>query len=591
MELLYGSSFLYAAGRYLPKRYVLRGDLSLTYEKKWVEQTDTDAESERFTHNYNLGLSGFVVDPRLMTFDIDGTFSEEKNFPGDTLNSYGVNTALNILNKPARRGFFSHFPQPIVVTLGYLDTGATNLSNYGISFGYDAFERMRIHRQFQQQQQQQQFRRQQQIMQQVNENNAQQNQGVVQGQNNAKIKSRILPLPLPVMYFDYNNYRHKFNGHSSSFNTDSEFMNIRLVDRSDKMEYHVQYSYDRTEGATVTESQRINTEMNYRDYWAEKKERLESYNSLDLSDDDDRRSLKLSSNTLWEKQLGKEDTLNISGGGSYFTSDNEDSAENYELTARSEYTKNFVKILNRLNADLKYGDSGTDEIYLLSLSNDTNYDHSRRLSLNLRENIGRNELGESYGAGVGLQVWTGISISPRYDFHRSAASEGKTITHHFDLDMAGRILRDLTFNSRNALKFEEVRGSSPSKEKILDLRLDFFWALQLMDINFGASRVETKTSEVVDSGSEQVDIMLTSVYSNLSVPLKRNMHLTLNSSYTSDRRVKTFVFNPIFAWYLRQITFNAEYELIKPFGVNEAVDHRVYFRLTRSFAKRLRNWW
>lgn len=90
--------------------YTLHGDVTLIYERKWSsgdrEATDT------FTHSYNLGLSGFVVDPRLVTFEINPTFRQEINKPGDTFNFYGLNFRTNILNKPARRGFLKISPSP-----------------------------------------------------------------------------------------------------------------------------------------------------------------------------------------------------------------------------------------------------------------------------------------------------------------------------------------------------------------------------------------------------------------------------------------------------------------------------------------------
>jgi hypothetical protein len=231
--------------------------------------------------------------------------------------------------------------------------------------------------------------------------------------------------------------------------------------------------------------------------------------------------------------------------------------------------------------------------------NETNYDLSKRLSLNGRLSIGRNELGELYGAGAGLWVRTFISIMPRYDFTSSAASEGRTTTHDFSLDMNGRISSSMTFNSRNSYMIRKVSGSYPFEENVLDLRADFFWILKYMNINLGAARLETEKSERdirrsqggvgVDLRQEAVDLEVTSLYSNLSAPLSRNIFLTLNSNYTKDLKQETLSIRPIINWNLRQVTLTAEYELRKTSGETNAIDHRIYLRLTRSFMKRLRS--
>jgi hypothetical protein len=603
-ELLFCASSLHATGRYLPKRYVLRGDIGLTYEERWVDQTEIDKDFNRFTHNYNLGFSGFVIDPRLITFDVDGTLSEEINFPNekdkrDAALSNGFNVAVNFLNKPARRGFFSHFPQPIIVSYGEHDSEFSRVTNYGISFGYDFFERIRIHRQFQQRQQQQQFRRQQQIMQQINANNAnnannvnnvnnvQGAQGVGQFQNIKKVRPTILPLPLPILYFDYDHYSYSF----PALETDTDIVNVRLVDQTNKTQYNAEYNYQLNEGTGKLERQNIYVDVNYRDYWREKNERFSSFNNLDLVRIEDGKNGALSSDNTWTKGFGN-DFLTVAGGGSYGMSNS--ASDSYAIRASSQYTKNLPNIRSLSGVAVNYGDSGTDEIYLAELHNETTYDFSRRLSLTGRGNIGRNELGEVYGAGVGLQVLTFIRILPEYNFSRRAASEGRTTNHDFRFDLEGRIARELTFNSRNSYEYREVSGEAPVKEKILDLRVDLFWRLRFMNINLGVSRLDTnKKSQRKETGAEEaeVDFALTSAYSTLSMELYRNMFMTLNSSYTTSENREVFILRPVITWNMRQVILSAEYELKKRNEETNTTEHRVFFRLTRTFARLLRNPW
>jgi hypothetical protein len=231
---------------------------------------------------------------------------------------------------------------------------------------------------------------------------------------------------------------------------------------------------------------------------------------------------------------------------------------------------------------------------LAELHNETKYDFSRRLSLTGRGNIGRNELGEVYGAGVGLQVLTFIRILPEYNFNRRAVSEGRATIHDFRFDLEGRIARELTFNSRNSYKIREVSGDAPFKEKVLGLKADLFWRLRLMNINLGVSRLDTnKKSQRTETGAEEteVDYVLTSAYSNLSTELYRNMFLTLNSSYQTSENREIFVLRPVITWNMRQVILSAEYELKKRNEETNTTEHRVFFRLTRTFARLLRNPW
>jgi len=599
-ELFICTSSPLAAGRYFPKRYTLRGDIGLIYEKKWTTQTDVDIS--RFTHSYHLGLSGFALDPRLMTFDVDTTFSQENNNPGDNIDSYGFDTSLSFLNKPARRGFFSHFPRPINLTFSTYKTGNSRSQNYGISLGYDPFERWRVHRRFQQQQQQQQLRRQQQMNQPSEEsdgqppveNGGQQKQGSIQRQINSQVQARKFPFPLPVIYVDYDKNYYSFNNSSDNFNVDTDYLTLRLIDRDVKTEYLAEYDYQKYKGIADITTQFLNIEVNYRNYWEQDNTKFDSYNRAYLTDIGDSRTLQLSNRNLWDKRLGSDlrDNVALSGGGSYFKSDQESTPSNYDLNARAQYNKNYSKLWNRASADLLFGDSGEDTIYLVRLFNEANYDLSKRLSLRGRFAVGRNELGEEYGAGANLWIRTFINLLPGYDYSTVAASEGRTNTHSFSFDMNGIIYRSVTFNSRNSYSIREVSGSNPFKEKVLDLRGDVFWFIRLLNINIGASHIKVSRNDSgLLEGETPVDVKVTSLYSNISAPLFKNAFLTMNTTYTKDLMQKTLSFRPTINWNIRQVNLTAEYELRNTSGERDVTDHRIFFRLVRTFSKGLRRFW
>lgn len=598
-ELFFCASSANAIGRDFSKKYTLRGDIALTYEERRTNGEGLDLS--RFTQSYHLGLSGFAVDPRLMTFDVDTTFSQESSKPEDNINSYSFDTMLSFLNKAAPRGFFSHFPQPIELKFSSYESGNSRGRNYGISLGYDLFESSRAHRQFQQ------VRRQQQMDQPSDknagqpsdenagpsdENAGQQKQGPVQQQIKLQIQDEKFPFPLPIIYVDYDKTSYSFSNPSNSFKVDTDFLSLRLVDRDINTEYLADYNYHRYKGAVDLTTQFLNIEVNYRDNWEQGNNRFESKNRLYFTDLGDSKTLNLSNKNYWDKRLGTDlkDNLTFTYGGSFIESDVSRSSD-LVINARAQYIKNFKKLRNMTSADLGFGSAGADTIYSVRLFDEANYDLSRLLSLGGRVALGRNELGAEFGAGAGLLVRTFINILPNYDFNSIAASEGRTNTHSFSLNMNGPIYKNIILNSRNSYRIREVSGSNPSKEKVLDLRGDVFWVLQWMNINLGASYINVRNSDgglVEGEAQAQEDIKVTSLYSNLSAPLLKGAFLTLNTTYTKDMKEKTFSIRPIINWNVRLLTLTAEYELRKTSGENDVTDHRIFFRLTRTFSKRLR---
>jgi len=326
----------------------------------------------------------------------------------------------------------------------------------------------------------------------------------------------------------------------------------------------------------------------------QKHQRFESFNRLFLTDLADSKSLEFGNRNIWTKSLGTDlrDRLSVAGGGSYFTSDLETNDTNYDLNAKTEYTKNFKKALNLTSAELSFGDSGIDTIYSVRLFDELNYDVSRALSVRGRTTVGLNELGDVFGAGTSLAIRKFINFLSSYDYIDFAASEGRTKNHLFSLDMNGRLYRNITFNSRNSYKIRDVNGSSPFNEKILDLRADLFWVLRLMSINFGVSRINTKSKHTDTIGGESpVDITVKSLYSNISAPLLRGMFMTVNTSYTKDMNGNVLSFEPVINWNLRQATLSAEYNMRKVSGEDNFTDHRIFFRFTRAFSRGIRGFW
>lgn len=557
--------------------YTLHGDVTLIYEREW-SSAGRDA-TDTFTHSYNLGLSGFIVDPRLMTFEINPTFRQEINKPGDTLNFYGLNIRTNILNKPAIRGFFKNFPQPVQLKFSYFKTVDIKTVNYGLSLAFDVLEAKRIHRDLR--------LRQEERLKGEQEGQTEGEKGKQQGQQGQQEqgvqRKRVTPalgpskwIPLPVFYLDYDRYSYT----TSDFKATTDHLNLRALDNNINREYRFEYDLYRYGGEGNYTTQYLNIEANYRFFWTDV-ERVEILNRMLLTDYSDRTTFSLSNRSSWFKRFGPElrDNMTVSGGGNYFQSE---SASNYNLGGSVTYNKYFSeRFRDMVSGSVGYGKSDIENIYTISVSNGLEYNISRFLTFSKMITLTQTELGTSFLGNVGFAVKSFILLSPYYEYSTTAETGGRLTYHKFNFDFSGRLFRRLGFTSQNYYKIAEFSGIEPYNEKTLSLRGDIYLSLWRLNINLGANSISVKKTD-----GEEADIGLTTIYSNLTAPISRRIFLTVSSYYQIEKGGKKLLsIKPILTWYYRLINLTAEYELRK---TEDVTDHRVLLRLTRNFARPIR---
>ncbi len=302
---------VYGTPRISQKDYQLRGKIELTYDKRWSSDDDS-RDFERFTHSYTLGLNGFVIDRRLIAFDIEGFFGQELNKPGEDITSRGVSIRVNLLNEKILRGPFKKFPQPIEIRFSNFKSSDTSLLNYGISLTYKPIEKPLYHSRIIKQveikkQQQQQIKKKQQRDQEDEEE-----EGQNQGQNQSQIKTQqeqlqieaklkevevippVLYIPFPTFYLDYDKYRFKTFGQT----LDTDRLDIRAESLSTKIDLKAEYSYYRLGGTSTGSYQDIDLQANIRSYDNKLAKRLDIYNRLFLRDYNDQKSLMIQSNAI-----------------------------------------------------------------------------------------------------------------------------------------------------------------------------------------------------------------------------------------------------------------------------------------------------
>lgn len=583
---------VYGIPRLSSKDYQLRGKIELTYDKRWSSDDDSTTDLERFIHSYTLGLNGFVIDKRLISFDIEGFFSQELNKPGDDITARGVSIRVNLLNEKILRGFFKRFPQPIELRFSNYKSSGTSLLNYGISLTYRPIEKPLYHSRIIQQQeikkqQIKQKNRQQERKNEEEEEEGQNQQGqqAQQIQVTQKQKLEVIPpallIPFPTFYLDYDKYKFKTYGQS----LDTDRLDLRAESLSPQVDLKAEYSYYRLGGTSQGRYQDLDLQANFRSYDDKLAKRLDIYNRVFFRDYNDLKSFMVSNTTTWSRWLGKDrrDVLSLTGGGYYY---NSEGTQNYNIGGTGTYNKYFSEAFrDSVTTTLNYGKNDEDTIYSILASNVIYYSPSRRVLITNNLGGGYTDLGTNFRGGLGITVRTIMDLTASYDFSSSATDEGRSDTHYFNFGFSGRVMRDLTFTSRNYYALTTVRGAEPYKQKTLELRGDIYWRVWRFNINLGASHFRLRKDD-----SDEVDTGLTSVYSNISTYLARRTYLSLSTTYSKDRRGESILsVHPILSWSFRMVALTAEYEMIKrKMREEKTTDHRLFFRLTRTFVSTFR---
>lgn len=585
---------VYGIPRLSSKDYQLRGKIELTYDKRWSSDDDSTTDLERFIHSYTLGLNGFVIDKRLISFDIEGFFSQELNKPGDDITARGVSIRVNLLNERILRGFFKRFPQPIELRFSNYKSSGTSLLNYGISLTYRPIEkplyhsRIIQHQEIKKQQIKQKNRQQERKNEEEEEEEEDQNQQGQQAQQiqvTQKQKLEVIPpvllIPFPTFYLDYDKYKFKTYGQS----LDTDRLDLRAESLSPQVDLKAEYSYYRLGGTSQGRYQDLDLQANFRSYDDKLAKRLDIYNRVFLKDYNDLKSFMVSNTTTWSRWLGKDrrDVLSLTGGGYYYNSED---TQNYNIGGTGTYNKYFSEAFrDSVTTTLNYGKNNENSIYSILASNVIYYSPSRRVLITNNLGGGYTDLGTNFRGGLGITVRTIIDLTASYDFSSSATDEGRSDTHYFNFGFSGRVMRDLTFTSRNYYALTTVRGAEPYKQKTLELRGDIYWRVWRFNISLGASHFRLRKDD-----SDEVDTGLTSVYSNISTYLARRTYLSLSTTYSKDRRGESILsVHPILSWSFRMVALTAEYEMIKrKMGEEKTTDHRLFFRLTRTFVRTFR---
>jgi hypothetical protein len=305
------------------KVYNLYGETDLIYQRQW---TTGNKAADSVFDGIVLGLKGYIIDRKLATFDVSGSFSQDFEQGSSSISTYTLHAETSLLNEQVRRGVLSYFPQPIRLSFDYGKEGNGTSQAYGVGLGYS---RPGVIRFFQngkiisydgtgwslQQQAQMQ-------------NSTNQNGG-----NGGAAGANPFYLLFPRLTLDYD--RGTSSGVAESLTTDH--VDFRAETHSPHGDYYFDYLYNHNEyngNTTEFTYKHLEFDANFK-YAGEKTSRFESWNTLLIDDVEPINTLDARSSNVWTKSLGPDlkDSIALAAGYPSITSPPTELTRNRSRTA------------------------------------------------------------------------------------------------------------------------------------------------------------------------------------------------------------------------------------------------------------------
>ncbi len=524
-----------------PKPYTLYGHIQLTYEKKWSD----DYDLSEFEHDYNLGIKGFIIDPRLIRYEISGDFTqalasgegEDTTITGKKLNV----TFLDTLPKKWERNWM-FIPNPI--TLSYSDySGKYESTNYGISFRYSK-------------------------------------PLVPKPRRPGRVVVEDRPLiPVPTTYFDYDRYEFR----SGQYNTVIDIFNLRSTISGKIYNYTLSYKKQNASGIIDTKTDVIEFRPNYRFFDPKGKGLIDISNSIKHETIDERKSITLRSGINWTRRIDK-DVLRLFGRYYYYNTTEEDEKTlRRTALASASYTKEFSQRMRNSISFIAESDKDDErDNYLARFSDTFTFDLSRAFRGSASLLIGQNQDGLEYGANFSLSTRTRLNATTAYFFAFTPMSEGDVSSHMFSVVASGPIVSNISFTADARYLIRDVTGiENPYSTDSITSNANLFYRLRKMTVSLGGGY-----SQNIEKNSETTRYHNFNLHSNLSWLLRRNLFLNVFSSWNRDSDDKTaFNMKPRLSYRRGLFSVEAEYDYRRTSqaGVDATADHRLFMRLIRRF--------
>jgi hypothetical protein len=567
--VLLGQSQSHAMVMMPAREYRLYGSLMLSYDRAWRSNSEV---FERTTYSLNLGLSGFIIDPRLIAFDVNGLFSQSFASNADTNTVDGISAKLTFLGERPRVGPLRYFPQPIELRYSYFSYENFTSQNYGISMSYQLSGLKELN------------------VRSAPDANNKQNTGQNNGQQVSKQPWYVL-LARPDFYFDYD--RHE--GRNSVGTTTYDRLDLRADARSEHLDYFAEYRYEKSNFETIpSKTQLLEFQVNFHRYWKESSTRLESYNTLFFEKRGTEDTVSFFDQTSFVKNMGPDlrDSVVINGGGRYFSRNN---STEYGLNLDAGYNKFFSeRFSNSALGILTYISTETERRHAGTVKDIFQYNFSNYLSVIGQTTAGRADNGSVYGLGISFPFRARFAITPGYDFYYASDTDDekrKLKINTFSLDLAGPLLRNMSFSSQNYYRITDIdEGISSSKNKTLSLMANVFWLIERFNFSVGATYLDTTVGERFGTGIShlpEAKRTYTTIYANAYAYLTRQLLLNVMVYYQKEKQGgATTSITPLLTWQWRRVSASAQYTL--NIRENSETDHRIFLRVTRQLGSTLK---
>ncbi len=529
-------------GKVRPRTYSFYGSIQLTYDKRWGDIR----KSSEFEHDYILGLKGFIIDPRLIKYDVSGDFTqtlaggegEDSTVTGKKLNI----TFLDTLPKKWEKNWM-FIPNPI--SISYSDySGNYESRNYGISLRYS---KPRIRK--------------------------------PKRPGRIVVEEKTPFIPFPTTYFDYDRY--EFSSGQNKIVID--MFNLRSTISGRIYKYTLSYRKQNIKGTRDTETDVVEFHPDYKFYDPNARATLEIRNALKYEITNERKIASLGTGINWNKRMDK-DVIKLFGRFYYNnTKEGDEKSQRRAAFASAAYTKELSQRMRNLTSLTVQSDKDNERSdYFAGLSDTFTYDLSKAFRGSTSLLIGQNQDGLEYGANVSLSAKARLNATAAYFFAFTPEDRGDERSHVFSVSASGPVVRNLSFtaNARYSIRDISRTNNSYSSDSIVS-NMNLFYRFGKMTLSFGGGYFQT-----IEKSAETARNHDITFNSNLSWLIRRNVFLNVFSTWGRDSDDKTqFYVKPRLSFRQGLFSVEAEYDYRRTsqVGIDEKVEHKLFMRLVRRF--------
>jgi hypothetical protein len=578
----------------LQKNYNLYGTIGLMYQREWMSGQKA---STTFTQSYDLGLRGYVVDPRLVYFDVSGNFTKSSTDPGDNFSILGQNVRLILLQQlpPGWQSRWMYIPNPITLRFSHYANSA-DFTNFGISLVYRKPTTLLVH--------EQQVQQQQQKSQGGNRGNGENNEDLngdydlnagasTNANTNAAVpKSKgFLGLNFPVTYFDYDYYTTKSEGE----NTTTHLYSLRSFMQGDVYDYRFTFEHQDTSGNAYSQKRTlVQLEPNYKFRDPATQRTVDIYNTLRYQSIDEQKTYEVHSRANLYQPFGN-DMLAGSASLDYVrTSDKSETNDVFGASTTVSYNRVVSPRLSyQPFVTLVFGTGGSND------AGDNSYTHAERVGTSVSVDlsrvfrndssvfVGNSSSGFEYGAETAFSTKTRVSASLGFSYSSLSPDSGRVVSQRVFLNASAPILANVSFNSY--ADFTRQDNSDPNNPLVTDtLRsgANVYLYFYRTSATFGGSYSKVKSRNGTES---QTDV--TTLSASLSRVITRNAIFSLYGLWIKDSaKNKSLELTPRLQWFLRQTSVEVEYKYrrFSLLGAPETTDHRLTINFVRAFSRNFR---